>query len=92
LKLRVINHTAVNTNGCSSPQAAAADSSQPALHSAASMASAVRLRLSWSHSRDGKDLLTTIAGSGSARPASTRQPLLQLYKMVIATAGREFER
>lgn len=75
LKLRYINHTAVNTNGCKNPQAAAADSSQPALHSAASIASAVRPRLSWIHSRDGKDLRNTIAGSGSARPASTHQPL-----------------
>jgi hypothetical protein len=88
LKLRYINHKAVNTNGCNNPQAAAADSRQPALHSAASIASAVRPKLPWSHSREGKDLRRTIAGRGAARPASTHHPCLQLYQTVVVTAGR----
>lgn len=87
LKLRYINHTAVNTNGCKNPQAAAADSSQPALHSAASIASAVSPRLSWIHSRDGKDLRNTQDQVQPDQPAHI-SPCLQLYK--IATAGRAF--
>lgn len=56
LKLRYRTHSSVNTTGCTTPHAAAAESKHPALHTASRSASAVSPRLECSHTREGNAL------------------------------------